>query len=290
MSHRRRLVEAVGGQAGLAEQCENGRLLHQELPRLDLVRGGPHQRQALVDPTGLEIDAAQEPGGLRTQERDVRMARDAARALEHGAGSVEVSPDEGDVPQPDAGGGKTVRAVEPFSDGDRLAAGGHPLVELPALRETTREPGEVHPLKRPPGPDHQTGERARPPFDRWRLDDGPQQLRGAPVIAESMTGQPEDIAGDEPEREVLQPVAQDQRLLRELARLGESPALAEVFAHDRGDQPEPALIRDRTGKGLGLPQARQHLLELAERVERGPQLKAHIDLLLSRFRRLGQVA
>ena len=123
-----------------------------------------------------------------------------------------------------------------------------------------------------------------------RLDDGPQQLRGAPVIAESMTGQPEDIAGDEPEREVLQPVAQDQRLLRELARLGESPALAEVFAHDRGDQPEPALIRDRTGKGLGLPQARQHLLELAERVERGPQLKAHIDLLLSRFRRLGQVA
>ena len=44
------------------------------------------------------------------------------------------------------------------------------------------------------------------------------------------------------------------------------------------------------GHGLGFLQVGQHLLELAERVERATQLEAHIDALLPSLRRLGQVA
>ena len=92
------------------------------------------------------------------------------------------------------------------------------------------------------------------------------------------------------EWDVLQLVAHGQRLLGKRARLGEPPRLAEVFGHVDGDQPEPARIGDGAGHALGFPQVGQHLLELAEPVERAPQFEAHIDLLLPRLRRLRQVA
>src|SRR5262249_23562058 len=110
-----------------------------------------HEGEALIDSPALEIGAAQEPGGVRTVQREVRLTGEAAGALEHGAGSVEVPPDEVDVPQHHAGNSQAVRAAELFSEGDPLAAGGHPLLNLPALRQTTREPREVVRLIRLPG-------------------------------------------------------------------------------------------------------------------------------------------
>ena len=143
-------------------------MLHQEPPRLDLVCGRFHQRHTLVEPPGQEVGAPQEPGGLRTEQCDVRIAGDAAGALEHGAGSFEVSSDEGDVSQTDAGGGQAIWAVDSFSDGDRLPAGGHALLELPELGEAAREPCEVDRLVRLPGPDHRAANAL------WRLHDGSQ--------------------------------------------------------------------------------------------------------------------
>ena len=81
-----------------------------------------------------------------------------------------------------------------------------------------------------------------------------------------MTGQSEVVASVEPERDVLYFLAQVQRPLGERSRLIELPCLAEVFASMDGDQPEPALIGDRGGHCLGLPQASHHFLKLAERV------------------------
>jgi hypothetical protein len=54
----RRLVDAIGEEAGLAEQCEHGGLLHQELPGLDLLGSPSHQGDALIDPPRQEVGAA----------------------------------------------------------------------------------------------------------------------------------------------------------------------------------------------------------------------------------------
>jgi hypothetical protein len=64
--------------------------------------------------------------GMRAAGRhaEVRLTGDLAGAFVHGAGSVEVSPDEGDVPQPGAGPGQGVRAAEIFTEGQRPAASG----------------------------------------------------------------------------------------------------------------------------------------------------------------------
>jgi hypothetical protein len=57
-----------------------------------------------------------------------------------------------------------------------------------------------------------------------------------------------------------------------------------------GDQSEPLRIGECAGHRFGLPQKSQHFLELAERIERAPQLEAHIDLLFPGLPRLRQVA
>src|SRR5262249_32278612 len=95
--YSRSLLSAVSEEAGLTEPRERRRLLHQELPRLDLFRRGSHQRDAFFDAPSQQLGAAQEPDRLRTIEWEVRLARDAAGPLEHWARSVEVSPDEGAV-------------------------------------------------------------------------------------------------------------------------------------------------------------------------------------------------
>src|SRR3989442_7770546 len=117
-----------------------------------------------------------------------------------------------------------------------------------------------------------------------------QQLRSAPIVAEGVTRQAKIVSGVELERDVLQLVTQDQRLLREPSRLGGLSCLAEVFADLDRHQSEPACIRDFAGHGLGFSQVGQHLLELTERVQRAAELKPYIDLLLPRAGRLGQVS
>src|SRR4029453_1849124 len=120
--------------------------------------------------------------------------------------------------------------------------------------------------------------------------DGPQHLGCAPVVAEGVTGQPKVMARVELEREISQLVAQGERLLGKGSRLSKPPSLAEVFGGVDGDQAEPAGIGDRARHSLGFPKVAPHLLELAKWVERATKLEAHIDILLSRLWRLGQVA
>src|SRR5262249_16821554 len=143
----------------------------------------------------------QESGGLRAEQCDVRVAGDAAGALEHRAGSFEVSPDEGDVSEPDAGGGQAIGAVDSFCDGNRLATGGHTLLELPELGEAAREPSEVDRLVCVPGSDHRAANALR------GLHDGSQELRSAPIVAEGVTRQAKIVSGVELERDVPQLVA-----------------------------------------------------------------------------------
>src|SRR5262249_19582955 len=154
-----------------------------------------HQGDALIDLSSQEIDATHEAGTLRTVERDVRLTRDLASALEYRAGSVEVSPDEGDVPQPGAGHGQAIRVAELFAEGHCLAAGLDPLLELPEIRQTTRQPGRGDSVKPRPGPARHTANRAGAFFGRRRLHHGLQYLDGAPVVAQGVAGEAKVLAG-----------------------------------------------------------------------------------------------
>ena len=118
---------------------------------------------------------------------------------------------------------------------------------------------------RVPGADHAEG--TRPSIGLPSFCDRPQQLRGASVVAEGMAGKSEILARIALEGDILQLVAHGQGLLSERPRLGEPARLAAIFRCVNADQPEPALVGDGTGHGLGLPQVGQHLLELTERVE-----------------------
>src|SRR5262245_34115542 len=146
------LVDAIGQEASFGEQCEHRRLLHQEPPGLDFVCGRSNQGDALVDPAGQEISTAQEPGGLRTKEREVCLARDAACPFEYGARGIDVAPDEGAVPQADAGRSQAVRTADAFGEFYCPAAGVDALLELSEVRETACEPGQSDCLEPRPGP------------------------------------------------------------------------------------------------------------------------------------------
>src|SRR4030095_15593857 len=136
-------VDVTRAEASLAEQCQHRRLLHQESPRRDLVSGRSHQSDALLDPPGQEIDPTQEASGLRAQQLEVRLASNAAGALERGGRSIEVSLDEANVAEPDAGGGEAVGILEAAGQAPRPAPRGDALVELPQLRKTAGKPGEA---------------------------------------------------------------------------------------------------------------------------------------------------
>ena len=112
LGRARCLLDLTSDEAGLAEQAEYGRLLHEEPFRLDFLRRRAHQGQALIDAPGQKVDTAQQPDGLGTQQGEVRLTGDIARPLEHRARGGEVAPDEGAVP-PHAGRYQAVRPPSP---------------------------------------------------------------------------------------------------------------------------------------------------------------------------------
>src|SRR5262249_19126708 len=99
------------------------------------------------------------------EEREVRIARHGAPALEDVTGRVQVSLDEGDAAQPDACSRQRERGLGLFRERHRMVAGVNAAVELSHLGETAGKPREVDRSIRDPGPDH--AERTGAPDARW---------------------------------------------------------------------------------------------------------------------------
>ena len=116
---------------------------------------------------------------------------------------------------------------------------------------------------------------------------GPQRLREPPKARLGLT----QVSGDEArqaeirvgrngEREIAERLSQRQPSLGERARAGRFPDQPEVLARVHGHPPEPPPVVEAPGELLGLPKTLGDLRQLAEHIQRCPQLEEEVDRLL----------